>query len=265
MSGTLRVAATERLGRVEQQLASAGLTLGPQPAHVLDLTVSEWLEGPWEGLRAIPGGRLEPAALAVDAAIPKGRYISRESPRSATGPDLDALVLGRRKKNVRLEWAVLRGLPLQEDRRHLLSELASARDAVAVLRALIRRDVAMVSARARRAGPGMTVEIQIAGSRRRVERDSAVFLEEARNLGATCSESTPSPPVEAAADSEVAWDDLELALQNGGDLYRLARESVEVVTSSDLGVGTRLWPTPSPAPLAGPLRRLLEPFAEQAG
>ncbi len=85
------------LSVLEARLKTSGLTLGPLSPCAATLRVGEWLEGPHASLRPIPGGRLEPAALSLEAALwTGGVYRSHRAPRSAAGPALDHLQLGGR-------------------------------------------------------------------------------------------------------------------------------------------------------------------------
>jgi FAD/FMN-containing dehydrogenase len=60
----------------------------------------------------IPPGRLETAALALEAVLAEGTfYRSKETPRSATGPDLDHLLLGGEGRFGVITRATLRLMP----------------------------------------------------------------------------------------------------------------------------------------------------------
>ena len=61
-------------------------------------TLADFLEGPHAGLRAIPGGRLEPLCARLEGMTSDGRvFVTQPGPRSAAGPDLTALFLGGRR------------------------------------------------------------------------------------------------------------------------------------------------------------------------
>ena len=94
-SMTIDVQAGAELKAVEAALTSQALTLGALPPAAWSSTVARYLEGPYAGLRAIAGGRLEPLCARLDGVFADGRhFISSPGPRSAAGPDLKALFLG---------------------------------------------------------------------------------------------------------------------------------------------------------------------------
>jgi alkyldihydroxyacetonephosphate synthase len=261
-AGTVAVNGADRLREVEEWLVAHGLTLGPLPSHVLDSTVAQWLEGPWEGLRAIPGGRLETAALSIETRRAGFSYQSVASPRSASGPDLDWLILGRRGGALRVDSAVLRAMPLPEERRLLAGSLSGPREAAALLRTLLRREVSLATAQLRRVAQGVELLVRIDGSRRRVHRDAAAFGNELTSLKGHPVAPSARPLTSAIADHEVSWADLPKALDADADIYRIARESVEVLAPQGLAVGMRLWPAPSAETLAPALAPLAYPFRE---
>jgi len=95
VSGIVRVGAGCRVMEVEDRAARAGLTLGTLLPQTAFKKLGAWLAGPTRGERTEPGGRLETSVLALEAVLADGSvYRSVEAPRSATGPDLDHLLLG---------------------------------------------------------------------------------------------------------------------------------------------------------------------------
>lgn len=127
----IRVGAGAKVGDVEDRAIQAGLTLGPLLPSTGHKKVGAWLAGPTRGERAIPGDRLETAALALEAVLADGSlYRSKEVPRSATGPDLDHLLLGGEGRFGIITHATLRLFPRG------LSEASGARAAVTLLDAV---------------------------------------------------------------------------------------------------------------------------------
>src|SRR6185437_11536722 len=68
----IRAEAEAKLTDVEAALDAAQLTLGPLSPGARKLNVAQWLCGPHSGLRAVPGGRLETAALTLEAVLWSG-------------------------------------------------------------------------------------------------------------------------------------------------------------------------------------------------
>lgn len=127
----IRVGAGSRVRDVEGRAIQEGLTLGPLLPSSPNKKVGAWLAGPTRGERAIPGDRLETAALALEAVLPDGTfYRSKETPRSATGPDLDYLLLGGEGRLGIITRATLRLFP------RALVEALGMRPAVTALEAV---------------------------------------------------------------------------------------------------------------------------------
>lgn len=138
-SGVVQAGAGVTLVALEEALRQKELSLGPLSPSMRDLTVADWLEGPWAGLRAVPGGGLETACLALEAVMPDGlRFSSRASPRSAAGPDLDHLFLGGEGRFGLLLSATLRAF----DRPRAHREVQYAFDSVAALVEGVREAIA---------------------------------------------------------------------------------------------------------------------------
>lgn len=260
ISCTVAASGAERLRDVEERCAAAGLTLGALPPHLFDRTVEEWLAGPWQGLRAVPGGRLETAALALEVRLADrlggATFWSSASPRSAAGPDLDALFLGGRGRHGEIVAATLRAQPIPEDARWLAAHLGGTEAAVVFLRSLVRRGVDVAEVRLRHVAGGVRVHVHLAGAGAKVARDQAVFRAEARD--APVDAVPPRGTVDVRADAEVAWPQLPAAIARDADLYRLARESVEVVSAAQVPVGARAWPEPDSDVPASALARLVD-------
>lgn len=163
VSCLVRVGAGATVRDVEARAIQSGLTLGPLLPSSQNKKVGAWLSGPTRGERAVPSGRLESAALSLEAVLADGSfYRSREVPRSATGPDLDHLLLGGEGRFGIVTRATLRLFP------RALVEAAGAReavslvDAVEMVRNAMRSGLSPVEARWNRAR--RTVEARFTGS-----------------------------------------------------------------------------------------------------
>jgi FAD/FMN-containing dehydrogenase len=103
------------IAALEVTVRRAGFTLGPLLPSVRGGSLGAWLAGPTRGERGIPGSRRETAAVALGFVLPDGRALeTRCVPRSASGPDLDHLVLGGGGRLGVLFAAWIRLLPAME-------------------------------------------------------------------------------------------------------------------------------------------------------
>lgn len=144
----IRVGSGAKVRDVEARAIQAGLTLGPLLPSSMNKTVGAWLAGPTRGERTIPPGRLETAALAIEAVTADGSfYKSKETPRSATGPDLDHLLLGSEGRFGIITRATLRLLPRNLVEAAASREAASALEAVEAILQASRRGLAPAEAR----------------------------------------------------------------------------------------------------------------------
>ncbi|MDR0965307.1 MAG: FAD-binding oxidoreductase, partial [Myxococcales bacterium] len=93
--GTIQVGAAVALTDVEAVLRRAGFTLGGLTLGARSLTVGEWLEGRWEGVRAgLNGGRLESSVLSLTAVLREGGVFQSDLVGMRAGPKLESLLLG---------------------------------------------------------------------------------------------------------------------------------------------------------------------------
>ncbi len=216
-SGVAQAGAGVTLGALEEALRQKELSLGPLSPSVRDLTVADWLEGPWAGLRAVPGGALETACLALEAVMPDGlRFSSRASPRSAAGPDLDHLFLGGEGRFGLLLSATLRAF----DRPRAQREVQYAFDSVA---ALVNGVRAAIAARvwwehlvlAFHGGGRWSAWGRVIGSAEGVERDLASAGDAFVSVGGRpLKPSVPSVPASSGGhvEHELSWEALAGAL-----------------------------------------------------
>jgi alkyldihydroxyacetonephosphate synthase len=79
---------------LEQELAARGFTLGHFPQSFEHSTLGGWIATRSTGQLSERYGGIEDLLVAVRVVTPEGVLRTAEVPRSATGPDLNALVLG---------------------------------------------------------------------------------------------------------------------------------------------------------------------------
>lgn len=230
-SGTIEAGAGMVLERLEQELRIRDLSLGPLTPACARMEVAQFLEGPYAGLRVLPGGRCEPMALSLTALMPDGlRYVSRPSPRSSAGPDLDALFLGGEGRAGLIVQATLRCFPRPRSERSATWSFADVASLIASLRAGIAagcwlRRVSMLSR-----GGRFLLAAEVIGSPEGVERDLSSLGQEVFAHGGRSSghEVSLSPTAPLPAERELSWSDVAGLLSAGRalTLYRLSLESV---------------------------------------
>ncbi|MCC6337888.1 MAG: FAD-binding oxidoreductase [Myxococcales bacterium] len=227
-SMTLEVGAGVVLQRLDDRLRTFGLTVGPLSPSAMQLTLGDFLEGPFAGLRAIPGGRLEPLCTRLVAVLADGRRLeTSEAPRSAAGPDLSALVLGGHGRLGVVTRARVRCFPLPEaDVRATYSLPSPAAFVTAFTRAVAegawpwRVHVDPRSGR-------VVAEVRLAGSAGAVERDRDLFgrcVDEAG--GRPSGDAEREGPV--AVSHESTWPAVQASLEAGRalQLFRLSLGTV---------------------------------------
>jgi len=245
-SGTAAVDARVGLEQAERRLNDLGLSLGPLSPGALGCTVREFVEGPYAGLRAVRGGRLEPATLCLQARLPDGAlYRSHASPRRAAGPELDALFLGGEGQRGALEQAVFRLFsrpPLVRDVAYGFGDGVSC---IRALRQCVASGAWIGGARIEPRGARLSLGLRILGDPGGVARDAASVAAAVVALGGKPEEFgawTDLSPVER----ELSWDDVQQdAARSCLALYRLSLESV-VARGSDRGtpIAAGGWPAP---------------------
>ena len=95
VSQTVKVQAGVRGDRLEEQLATHGLTTGHYPQSVAISTVGGWIAASSAGQASTGFGAIEDLLLGLTAVLPDGEILRlRPVPRSAAGPDLRRLLVG---------------------------------------------------------------------------------------------------------------------------------------------------------------------------
>lgn len=230
-SGLILAGAGARMSGIETVAQSAGLTLGPLSPGILSLELSTFLEGRWGGMRGIPGGRLEPIAVALRALLPSGEvYGSRQAPRSAAGPDLDGLVLGGAGQVALVLSASLRLFPAIKARRVETFSFSDAAPALRALRLALSDGCWMERVHLARRGDRRILEVSFVGTADTVERDGRTLADRAFFSGGRSSghrlQAAPQPA--GATEVEAAWDAVAASVEKGAEvtLFRLSLESV---------------------------------------
>jgi FAD/FMN-containing dehydrogenase len=227
-SATVPVEAGARLRDVEARAREVGLSLGPLPPSAWTLDVASFLEGPFAGLRAIPGGRLEPIAIALTAILPDGRlYRSLPSPRSAAGPDLDAWFLGGGAAAGLLTGAVLRLVPPLAPAAPHAYAFADAAAWVDALAEVLAHGVFLSCVRSRALGARRTVTWELASPPETAPIDEATLHACCRRRGETAPLTVGGEVLPASApEAEVDWATLRDGAGTDVDLHRLSLQSV---------------------------------------
>ena len=233
----IRAEAEAKLVDVEAALDAAQLTLGPLSPNARKLTVAQWLCGPRSGLRAVPGGRLETAALTLEVVLWSGEvYRSHASPRAAAGPDLDYAILGGGDAVGLLTSALLRAFsrPTTDDRVSVtLPDPARAAD---VLHDVLGHEARPASAELSLVNGMPVLTATFSDLAFRAHRDAARLREAAALHGAMPRDAVPkSDDPTLTHEFEVSWEALpgllELVFPHRVGVHRIARESVIIASS----------------------------------
>jgi len=227
---TVRVGCEANVGEVDAVLGSSALCLGTLSPRARGLTVRQWLEGPRAGLRVVPGGRLETAALSISVALKGGGlFVSHPAPRSAVGPVLEGAFLGCGGQAGVLVEAQLRALPRAERQETGHAGVERPEDVVSLLREALQQDVPLAEVQVLKKARGWALDIVIATRAFRARRDRAALEAlvkrrgELRTMRRVYERDFPF-------EGEVGWDRLAWAIAEARPLalFRLSRESVVV-------------------------------------
>jgi len=227
-SATL-VQAGARLDEIDRAAATERLAVGSISPRAMSLELGDFLEGPYGGLRAVPGGRLEPLSLQLTAVMPDGLLTSsRAAPRHAAGPGLDAFFLGAGARMGLLLRATVRLVMRPTCARSATFSCPSASGMVAAVRRALLDGAFVDRLRVERQDRRVMLEAHLSGSEPQVERDLASLGQQVLGQGGRVSESRLLRPEAPAGDPpperEVRWEAVVAALEagQGAALYRLS-------------------------------------------
>lgn len=259
-SGVVEADAGASLGAIDRAAEALGLCVGPLSPRAYALDLASFLEGPYAGLRPVLGGRLESLSLSLEAILPDGIAIrSRASPRSAAGPDLDALLLGGEGRFGWVSRASLRLLPRPEVRRRVVYSFPDGATLAHAARRLLEAGCNVQCGWAQRRGGRSLLELELGGNPESIERDLSTCSNAAAEAGGRASgqvlDDAPS-----GDERELSWDDVAREVSAGGRvaLFRLATDAV-IATGASRG---RLLATRQPWHSADTWERVASALAQ---
>ncbi len=255
-SMTVKVEAGVVLNDLETNLVAQGFTLGSLSPEAMKLRVGEFLEGPYGGLRAIAGGRLEPLCTSLTAITAEGRKFETPlAPRSAAGPDLNALILGAGGRLALVTRAVLRCRPLPELSHTASFTFSSSSACIEALQRSLAEGFLPGRVTLTVQQNRISATVYWAGSQGSVQRDCALLDECVFETGVkTAIEYIPETgPV--GAETECSWDEVRAAV-NRGETLELFRLSLSTVVACGALQGLALHIPPPWPPEAMPLLSL---------
>ena len=232
LSMTIDVHAGAELKAVEAMLTSQALTLGALPPAAWSGTVASYLEGPYAGLRAIAGGRLEPLCSRLHGVFADGRrFSSSPGPRSAAGPDLKALFLGASGRLGLITRASLRARPAAEAHAVLVATFSTPRQAVEAITTAIVHGALLSQIQFSLREARLTARIEWSGSRTHVERDRDVLHRVMPERDASRS----TPFAAEGVTRETTWPQVEAALRRVRTLevHRISLTSLVAIGEVD--------------------------------
>lgn len=227
-----------QMAELEVAANQVGMTLGALSPGAKALCVGEFLEGAYGGMRAVPGGRLEPVSMALRVVTPDAlATASHHSPRSAAGPELDALYLGGGRRFGVISQATMRLFPKASTSQRACFSFAAAPSLVRALIATLQDGVVFSHGVLEKRSARYVATMQIQGTAESIERDLQTFghrATDAQGRGAAFG----ADPVALAAAPEHAldWRELRAALEAGSSLevFRIAVDGV-VAIGTDFG------------------------------
>jgi hypothetical protein len=227
-SGLVEAGAGATVGDIDRAAETLGLTVGPLSPKALELELATFLEGPYAGLRPVLGGRLEPLALAIEAILPDGiLYVSRPAPRSAAGPDLDALLLGGEGRFGWVSRATLRLLPRPAVRQRVVYSFGAPEALCTAARYLLAAGCNVQLGWAQTKGSRILLELELGGSPDTVERDLSTCSHHVAEAGGRASGQTLDDAPHGE-ERELSWQEVcrELELRGRLSLHRLSVDGV---------------------------------------
>lgn len=233
-SMTVTAAAGVVLNDLDAHLKPHGLTIGPLSPAAMSLQLGEFLEGPYAGMRSIPGGRLEPVCTALTAITPEGRkFETSRSPRSAAGPDLNALVLGAHGRIALVTQAVVRCLPYVERDVRVAYSFPSAQAFVTALQRSIAEGFWPWRVHADSKSGRVIAEIRWAASIGSVERDRELLTRCVEDVGGRgAGETDREGPI--SVEHESTWSAVLKSLEQGRALQLFRLSLTTVVARGDV-------------------------------
>ncbi len=252
------------LHAVEAVLATAKLSLGALPPQVWSLRVGEFTEGPYAGLRAIAGGRLEPVAVRLEGVFADGRvFTGGPGPRSAAGPDLTSLFLGGGGRLGLVTSATLRAFERPASFGFASARFLEAREAVNALTTALAHGVVFDRVQFTLRETALVARLEWSGSTGHVERNREAIhraMSQVDHSGAGDRPSAAPAPLTGVV-REATWPQVESALRRVRELelHRLSLTTVVCIGEVD---GVSL--TGNDPTSWSPLARLLVTAADPA-
>jgi FAD/FMN-containing dehydrogenase len=157
------------------------------------------------------------------------RYVSRPAPRSAAGPDLDAMFLGAGGRHGVVTGATLRVLPRARSERLAVFSFGALAGATRALRDAVGEGCAIRRARIRRQSGRWMLGAEVVGTPEAVERDLSSLGQCVFTRGGRSSGHEVAFAAEASnSERELGWEELEGQLESGEapTLWRLSLESL---------------------------------------
>ncbi|MFT3709414.1 MAG: hypothetical protein QM817_17390 [Archangium sp.] len=233
-SMTVEAGAGWKLADLDAKLRPHGLTVGPLSPAAMQLRLCEFLEGPWAGLRSIPGGRLEPLCTSISAIFPDGRRLeTSRAPRSAAGPDLSALVLGGHGRLALVTSAVVRCIPFPENDVRATFSFPSAQGFVNAMQRAVAEGFWPWRMHVDPRSGRVLAEVRWTASVGAVERDRELLQRCVNDSGGrSAGEEEREPPV--AVEHEATWDAVRAALEAKHPLALFRVSLTSVVARGDV-------------------------------
>lgn|GEM_PF-914808 len=230
-SGVVEADAGVTLAAIDRAAEPHGLTVGALSPKAYALELAAFLEGPYQGLRPVLGGRLEPVCLALEAVLPDGiPFASKPSPRSAAGPDLDALILGGEGRFGWVSRATLRLLPRPELTRRVVYSFPDGALLARAARRLLSAGCHVRCAWAQQRGGRALLELELGGNAECIERDLSTCSNETAEAGGRASGQVLDD-APTGEERELSWPEVVRELELGGRvaLFRLSTEAVVAI------------------------------------
>ena len=124
---------------LERKLNASGYTLGHFPSSIYCSTLGGWLAARSAGQMSTKYGKIEDMVVSMEAVLPSGKIIhTKNTPRSATGPDIDQILVGSEGTLAIITRATLRIHRMPETRRFLAATFATTVEGLEVIRQIMR-------------------------------------------------------------------------------------------------------------------------------